>query len=306
VIPPALILIWLRPFLMIALIVSVLASVKTSLLGRWIAALSLAIVPLGFPQGGILSTLGTGFAVVAAVRLPDLERVRPRFSWEQRFRWLLIPMVTAFEPARAERVSAIGRRAIRRLTLAAAILLALRAITWAPPLFVRSAVMLVFFVQFLTGLADSVAAFSEWTGARTEELFVSPLLATSPRDFWSRRWNRFISRFALRFVALRLPRSMRSSGGFQALAVFFVSGLFHEYFAWGGAREGVRPGTMLLFFGLHGLAAYLGTRWPLLPPEKKRLGWTLTFVWMMLTAPLFFAGLHPPLLELGYPERWLP
>lgn len=174
--------------------------------------------------------------------------------------------------------------------------------TQAPPL-LKTALLVLYFVLNLTALADVALALARLLGADTEELFDAPLLAASPREFWSRRWNRYIGRFALRHVAVplqgRVPRPV------VMMTVFVASAVFHEYFAWGAAGGETRPGTMTAFFLVHGLAVVLGERFPLptgTPRIFKHLG---TVGWMLLTAPWFFTSLRPALVDFGLSPAWL-
>jgi hypothetical protein len=277
---------------------------------RWRLALIALAAPLFCPTRGVPSTVVTGLAVVMATRLPDLQRRPSNESVLSRVLWLMTPIVRSLPDDPAKR-QANRRGALRFLWRGVA-----KRLCWEPfgfvmtvlepartPELARTALLMLYFVLNLTALADLALALARLLGADTEELFDWPLLATSPREFWSRRWNRYISRFALRHVALplqrRLPRPL------VTLSVFFASALFHEYFAWGAAGSMTKPGTMTAFFLAQGLAVVLGER---LPPPRKTPSIVLhlgTVAWMLLTAPWFFASLRPALLDFGFPVAWL-
>lgn len=207
--------------------------------------------------------------------------------------------------------SRVNRRALRFLFLAGAKRLVWELIALALPLAepestpwpLRCAVLIVYFVLNLTAAADLTSALCLWLGSDVDELFDAPLLSTSPRDFWSRRWNKFINKFALKHVALPLRKSTPPQ--VVILAVFATSGLFHEYFVWGVAGDKARFGYMTSFFLVQGVLVWLGTRfpWPQLP---RPLGIAFTFGTMMLTAPLFFWAVEPALRAFGFPNTWLP
>lgn len=58
----------------------------------------------------------------------------------------------------------------------------------------------------------------------------NPMLeATSPSDFWGRRWNILVHAVLKRGV-YKPVRKYTSSAVMASLAVFFASGLFHEWF----------------------------------------------------------------------------
>src|SRR5690606_15040383 len=92
------------------------------------------------------------------------------------------------------------------------------------------ALLMLFFVLHLTATSDLLSGTALLLGFQIDTLFDAPLRSVSPRDFWSRRWNRFISRFALKHVAQKMRRRVTELG--LIASVFFVSGIFHEYFAW--------------------------------------------------------------------------
>jgi D-alanyl-lipoteichoic acid acyltransferase DltB (MBOAT superfamily) len=174
-----------------------------------------------------------------------------------------------------------------------------QTVPWA----IRSAFLMLYFVLNLTAASDFLTGFCLLLGTDVDEIFDAPLLSRSPRDFWSRRWNKFINRFALKHVAMPIGRHW-SAGG-VILAVFSTSGLFHEYFAWGvGGAEAVY-GSMMVFFVLQGIVVLLATRLRVRSLPHP-LGTVATFAWMTLTAPLFFLAVRPALLAFGYPTSWLP
>jgi hypothetical protein len=163
-------------------------------------------------------------------------------------------------------------------------------------------VLILYFVLHLSALAHLLSGLCAKQGLQVDALFLRPLLATSPRDFWSRRWNRFISRFALKHVALKLQGKVR--GFWLVLAVFVTSGVFHEYFAWGVGGPSARQGLMTIFFVIQGVAVWIETRFP--PVLRGWWGTLLTFFWMMVTAPLFFLAIERALTGFGFPQSWIP
>lgn len=298
---------WVALFLWILSVAIWASHTPTTTRTRSVAAVLVALAPIFCPTRGLLSTVLTGLAVVFAVRMPDLERERTRKTGPELLLWLTIPAFRSF-PASVELRKRNQAQAFRALieavlTLAAwipvsALMRILAPAGWAWPY--RSAALVLYFVLIVTSLEALLRAVVQGSGATADRLFERPLLAVSLRDFWGRRWNRFISRFALRHIALR--QASKTSSPRSVLIVFFWSALFHEYFALGASGAGSRPGSMLLFFCVQGVAMVVVDRIPWQPP--RAVANILTAAWMMLTAPLFFASLEPPLLELGYPASW--
>lgn len=287
--------------------------------GRWLAAACILSAPLYFPAEGtgcgqlrVFATLITSLAIVSAARLADYDHAVRRKDLEawRLYAWLSLPVVGLHAP-RAQQASRLRpalfhfcKALFKRLAWELCALLAAHwcdthgSLPWA----VRSSLTMLYFVLNLTAFHDLVLGLCVAMGLSPDELFDAPLLSRSPRDFWSRRWNKFISRFALKYVALKW--GARDRVGFTLLLVFGCSGLFHEYFAWGVGGLSRAPGAMMSFFFVQALAVWVGSRLPWQAPA-----WVtqpLTFVWMGLTAPLFFMEVAPALLAFGYPEAWLP
>lgn len=307
---------WLGCF-SVVLVPAVFAAVRpTSRAERAALFTVIAAAPLFCPSRGLLSTLVTGLAVVTSVRLVDLELRRPSASGRAEvLAWLLLPVFHEWPRSPALRAKE-RRKAPRSLALGLLILA-----SWAPfelglratdhgafPWLVRSALLVLWFVLMITGLARVLGGLVQLVGARIEPVFDSPLLAASPREFWSRRWNRFIARFALRHVATLGPLQGRPT--WIVLGVFLASGLFHEYFAAGASGNATVPGAMLAFFVVQGAVVAVGSalsrstrRGEHGSPHRRfllrRARHLLTVGWMVVSAPWFFASLAPPIAEFG-------
>lgn len=282
---------------------------------RWLVAGCALSAPAFFPDRtqyvcpslAVLDTFITALAIVAGVRLADYDRAvaRPGVDRWRLFAWLSLPVV-GLGPAQAhggrrwsKGASYLLRAVAKRLSWdLLAFLSAQGPLPWA----FKSALLIFYFVLNLTAFHDLVLGLCVLGGLRGDELFDAPLLSRSPRDFWSRRWNKFISRFALKYVALKW--GSRASVGTTLVLVFACSGLFHEYLAWGVGGFSQAPGAMMAFFLVQAGAVWAGTWFP----------WTgtawitqpLCFLWMVATAPLFFIEITPALLAFGFPRAWLP
>jgi D-alanyl-lipoteichoic acid acyltransferase DltB (MBOAT superfamily) len=142
---------------------------------------------------------------------------------------------------------------------------------------------------FVTGLADLVTGLAMQTGYRISEVFDAPFLSRSPRDFWSRRWNLFVHRFAVRNVYV--PLGGRERPGLAIAIVFLLSGLMHEYLVVACGRGlGSYTGYSLAFFVLQGTGVAVHARWGR-GRMPRGLAIALHFLWMLATSPLFFLPL---------------
>lgn len=132
------------------------------------------------------------------------------------------------------------------------------------------------------------------SGHQAGEVFCAPPLATSPRDFWSRRWNAMFRNSAHRLVFTPLGGAAHPVRA--VLGVFLASALVHEYLVL--ASLGHTRGHMFTFFMLHGIGTLLTglrrTPWPV----PRGLDVLLHSAWLVVTAPLFFAP-----MELIFPIR---
>ena len=288
----------------------------------WLRLLASAALPFAFSyEYRPLRYLLAAFAVVYAAKAWEhsRNRVYDRRMWVGLPRFLLwwfIPPDTR-APGSAKEARAIRDKATKRLRRASfkAIALALLFVwsalfpsTLDTPL-PHSAWSLGLTYTLITGLADLVCALPLAAGYEVKEVFHAPLLSTSPRDFWSHRWNRYVSTFARRSVFLPLGgarRPLRTS-----MLVFAMSGLMHEYLVLAcGQAWSPYAGWTMAFFLLHGVATcaqgVLEHRRRVSsragrPRETRLRSLLLHTVWMVITGPLFFQPLDH---AVGY-SRWL-
>lgn len=117
-----------------------------------------------------------------------------------------------------------------------------------------------------------------------------PLLSTSVREFWSKRWNRPVSGWLNRFVFIPVVRTRGLIAGL--FAAFLVSGALHGWMFY--VAVGLKGAVMAtLFFVLQALfviaeSAMAVERWPVL----LRRAWTLGL--LLASSPLFVL----PLLDV--------
>jgi D-alanyl-lipoteichoic acid acyltransferase DltB (MBOAT superfamily) len=153
---------------------------------------------------------------------------------------------------------------------------------------------MVQFYLLLAALADGLAALAALAGIRSDPVFTDPIGARSPVEFWSRRWNLVVHRFAKRQIFLPIARRV---GPLPAMTLTFVaSGLMHEYLVLASVGwSGYRPGLMLAFFALQALAVLATvtvTRHRRHRPLPRPFAAALHLGWLMATCALFFAPLR--------------
>jgi D-alanyl-lipoteichoic acid acyltransferase DltB (MBOAT superfamily) len=143
------------------------------------------------------------------------------------------------------------------------------------------------------GANDLMVAAFALAGYRVTDGFRYPILARSVLDFWS-RYNVWIHRWLEQHVFVPIGRRRRNPVA-GILAVFAISGLFHEYLFVVAVPELI--GRQFAFFGLHGLGAvggaWLGRRYRAIAGRRapRALAIAATIGFVLLTAPLFIGCL---------------
>ncbi|KAI8150420.1 hypothetical protein BJV82DRAFT_587134 [Fennellomyces sp. T-0311] len=160
---------------------------------------------------------------------------------------------------------------------------------WLTALIGIKVYLLMGLVDIGTGLLQSVMRVP------MIDIFDSPILATSPRDFWSRRWNRIVHKVFHQQIFAQDKKMAGPSLAIRGLAVFLVSGLFHEL----TLMVLVRKMTLeqVLFFVIHGLAVLCQVK---LGRRIRPTGWdrvcciVLHFMFLTCTGRLFLASYLRP------------
>ncbi|EXX50177.1 uncharacterized protein OCT59_018991 [Rhizophagus irregularis] len=131
----------------------------------------------------------------------------------------------------------------------------------------------------------------------TKSLFSEPWMASSPRDFWSTRWQLFLNETfkELGFLPVRnllipfVPRKIANMMG--VLGAFAISSLLHEYLIIGNYN--IWTGEQTFFFMIHGVIFIL---WEVIFGYEKKneitmvkrfLKWGLLLVINLLVFPAF-------------------
>ncbi len=211
--------------------------------------------------------------------------------------FLMVPDIvfsTTAEERRSARAQA-AKRVGRGVAKGGALLTLLAAYSTAPTMldgWVLRSVWLLWASYFaISGLVDLVAALvMSATGHGASEMFRTPPAATSPRDFWGRRWNLVFRNSAHRLIFRPLGGAKRPTRA--VLVVFAWSALVHEYLV--VAALEATHGHMSLFFALQCVAVLVQGLWRRRWPLPRPVAVALHLGWLVVTAPLFFA----PLLQI--------
>ncbi len=137
------------------------------------------------------------------------------------------------------------------------------------------------------GLVDCVIGIMMQTGIYFQEIFNNPLMSSSPREMWGKRWNLYFRDVAHRNIFLPLGGTKRPL--IAVCAVFATSALLHEYLIF--VSQGFSMfGYMSLFFLLQCLATIAQTTLTHWLAKKSvlpnSLGIMLHQLWLLLTLPL--------------------
>ncbi len=141
----------------------------------------------------------------------------------------------------------------------------------------------------VTGFLDIGSGFGmARDGYKTMEIFNNSLFATSPRDFWSRRWNLTFRNSMHRLIFV--PLNGAKNPALAVTSIFACSAILHEYIVI--AAIGYTKGHMTIFFILHGVATmaqgvmlHKRSNRPLFP---KPVAIALHNIWFIGTSYWFF------------------
>ena len=190
----------------------------------------------------------------------------------------------------------LGRLIVEALVIVAACLWLRHIIHAQPPVTVAALGRLLAGIVFFYAIAEFAADLARFgflaSGAAMRPIHVTPVAATSLRDFWARRWNRTVSAWFYRFIFAPLARRHRP--GLGLICAFLVSGAAPAWLPLValGASAALSMGA---FFCLQGVFILVEDRlqvraWPV-PLARV---WTLTI--LLATSPLliypFLSLLH--------------
>lgn len=270
-------------------------------------AAALAAVPFLLPtEAHLWRAIATGYAIALAMKLrhlvdgADADADPAMVATPARLLlWLSVPQDTLWprSPAEAAAVRRTAPGLLARACVQTGLMLAVvlfKSRLLPVPLLALAALEMVQFYLLLGALADGLAGLVALGGVHCEPAFHHPAAARSPGEFWSRRWNLVVHRFAHRYVFL--PAAHWRGPTLALVLTFAASGLMHEYLAIasvGPARY--RPGFMLCFFLLQALAVLVTIRWRRRrrSPLPAPLTVAAHLAWLLATTPLFFHPLRP-------------
>lgn len=274
------------------------------LIGVAIAAVIPFLTP-STPQW--LRLVVSALAVVWAARVWERAHGRePDVADAWRFwLWWGVP-ADARLPRTAQEATENRRAGIRRLARAATkvgvvvgvvvVNRAVEDITQSTMVFV--AWSMTYLYACISGIADALTGALMLTGLHMSESFEAPMLARSPSEFWGRRWNRFVTRWAFRNVFI--AAGGRRTPARATMLVFVISGLMHEYLLIACQHGWSRyAGWTLAFFVVQGLAVVLGNAITRTMP--RALAVLLHLAFLFATTPLFLIPLDD---AVGYSKWW--
>jgi alginate O-acetyltransferase complex protein AlgI len=198
------------------------------------------------------------------------------------------------EQARPDRPSR-GQWCFAAAKTLAGVAIAWKGWAWLMPAAPLLAVWIGFSGLILTfhfGLFHLLALMWRRAGVAAEPIMDWPLLARSPNDFWSRRWNRAFRDIAFGFAFRPLARWIGGSGAI--MAIFAASGLVHDFVISIPARAGY--GLPTIYFLIQGAAILFerskhGRRLGLMGGVRGRL---FAAAVVLLPLGLLF---HPPFMH---------
>ncbi|KAI8882737.1 hypothetical protein K501DRAFT_250774 [Backusella circina FSU 941] len=146
------------------------------------------------------------------------------------------------------------------------------------------------------------------------DVFNNPFWASSPKDFWNKRWNRAVSHMFHQYVFADIKKSeakqkkdnddkrFLSKSMLCGLLIFLISGLFHDFMIVAVTRDFTLELTT--FFLLHGIAVMLQVKYG---PKKEPqgiwhlLGNLMTVVFFVTTGRLFLGPIlrHEEFVEIA-------
>ncbi len=253
-------------------------------------------VPVEYPMA---RTVFAFFATGGVMRLAQIVRRPDAWDTKHRIGAMLMP---AIDPKR----SVWGSRAfhpvpwligVAELVVAGALFELARRLGAAAPYsslqsLERTLIGGVGIYLLVDSVARQVTSACALFGMHLDTLHDQPILSRSVGEFWGTRWNRPAALW-LQELAFR-PVSARAGVRAGVMATFALSGLVHFIPIW-IASNLTNAVTMGSFFVVQGGAVLVDSKLRI-SRLRPRLGWALTVLFFVATAPLF---VEPMLESLG-------
>jgi len=210
--------------------------------------------------------------------------------------WMMVPHDPRWPETAQLRVQSQARglrfvgRALLKLTVGLAVTAVARLVPpehW--PFLVTALATAVQFYCFATAISDLVGTIALFAGCNVDEIFITPYLARSPAEFWSRKWNLFIARFGARYIFFPWRRLGVTWASFL---VFGASAVMHEYIVLAIFGSSAKLGYMSAFFGVQWFGVVAQHAWLRATRGKVHLrdglSIALHLIWFVPTTVLFF------------------
>lgn len=214
---------------------------------------------------------------------------RPR-GFIDLLQFLAIPAVVRWENPRRPDPGRAARTAVRgmgQLGLALLLMLAVLQLARSNPAQLITTQIGIYFS--LAGVCNLAVTSLSLRGLDYDDPFDHPLLARTPAEFWSRRWNTWINHMLHRYVFVPSGGWRRPARGI--LAAFAASAVLHEGFVIVGTRE--ISGWMGGFFLIQGALVIATSRsrsFRGMARRRPALTWALTLVSMLATGIMLVRG----------------
>lgn len=283
---------------------------------RWLGLAVLLPValalPLLVPDEQVSARFFIGCVVVlAGLRLWEVARRATAYpAMQASFGRFLIYFANAdcFWPDTVEARAAARRRGLRRVgqgLLRASLGVLLIAARTAWPAVLEPPFYWLYLSYVMALLAPAgvgvLSGLLMQTGLDFDQVFRDPVLARSPRDFWSRRWNMAFHGPVTRLIFRPLGGMRRPFLG--VLAVFLFSALCHEYLVL--VTLGSTTGAWFAFFMLQGVATLIYGELRRAHRFRRFMPAGLAVVchslWFLLGVPLFLE----PMLRMVPFDSWV-
>ncbi|KAI9269588.1 hypothetical protein EDC94DRAFT_599309 [Helicostylum pulchrum] len=116
-------------------------------------------------------------------------------------------------------------------------------------------------IYCMLGVTDIVMGIAQSLSLiRFKDVFDNPFIASSPKDFWNKRWNRLVNHMFHQFIFTKMstkkPKQPTKFARIKAgLLIFAISGLFHDFMIAAATRT--ITFELTVFFLIHGMVVAL-------------------------------------------------
>lgn len=278
----------------IALAPLLLASLRRRPTLLCIVAAALIPLPLAIPLpytivrfGALIVTL---LIVMKAIQIRTGDET-PR-SWLDALQFFTVLVRADWDAPRTPSLRRAGRRlaiGLGQMALLGAIVVAAGAVH--PAGVAQIVVKEIALYLALSSTANAAAFHLDLRGVPYRPPFDWPLLSRTLSEFWSCRWNTWMSHILYRYAFIPAGGARHPLRG--TIAAFGLSGLLHEVLVVLAAWRS--PGWMLMFFLTQGLLVIAGARAGFTRFARRRpaIARAITLAVLLVTGALFIRGIDP-------------